>query len=62
MHNDVVAEQFRSHPAYAAKLLAEVRQGSDPCELYCLEKQLFAAFGRDWLQILNTPEQKSYRK
>lgn len=56
LHSDVMAEQFRCHPTYAAELLAEVRQGGDPCELSCLEKQLTAAFGRDWLQIFNTPE------
>lgn len=57
-HREAMAELFRDDPAYAAKLLAEVRRDGDPAELAATLRQMVEAFGRagPWWDSLTDDE------
>lgn len=57
-HREAMAELFRDDPAYAAKLLAEVRRDGDPAELAATLHQMVEAFGRagPWWDSLTDDE------
>lgn len=42
-HSEIMAEQLRADPAYAAELLAEVLRDGSPAELIILFRQLALA-------------------
>nr|WP_232105929.1 hypothetical protein [Pseudomonas parafulva] len=44
-HTDVMSEQLRADPAYAAELLADVLREGSPAELCIILHQVFLAFG-----------------
>lgn len=52
-HDEVMAELFRSDPAHATAILAEVRRCGDADELRILIRQLTTAFGPDWSGFIN---------
>ncbi|PMU10198.1 MULTISPECIES: transcriptional regulator [unclassified Pseudomonas] len=57
-HEEVMAEYFRAHPAYAAELLAEVRSDGDPTELKTVFHHMVKTFGREgtWWHSLTRAE------
>ena len=44
LHDEAMAECFRSDPNYARELLAEVRRDGSPAELAILQRQINLAF------------------
>lgn len=44
-HSEVMSEQLKADPAYAAELLADVLREGSPAELVILLRQLVLAFG-----------------
>ncbi|HFQ6843028.1 MULTISPECIES: transcriptional regulator [Enterobacterales] len=52
-HDEMMAELFRSDPAHAIAILAEVRRCGDADELHILIRQLRTAFGPDWPGFIN---------